>query len=133
MSRDSNIKIVKGYFIELLTEKNFNTIDKYFAPEVTFNGKKLTSSQFANFLETFYLQPFPDLKPSIEHQISTEDTVVTRVFFHGTHKGEFQDIAPTNKRIKFLGITIDHIKNGKITEMWHEADIWGLIKQLSMV
>ncbi|MHA2248577.1 MAG: ester cyclase [Candidatus Hodarchaeales archaeon] len=133
MSVEKNKAIVCGYFEEILTKKNLDAMEEYFDSELTFNGECFSIKQFVAFIESFYLISFPDLCPTIEDQIAKDDKVVTRVYFHGTHNGEFQGLAATNKRVKFLGIAIDRIINGKVKEMWHEADIWGLLRQLGVV
>jgi predicted ester cyclase len=40
----------------------------------------------------------------------------------GTHSGEFQGIAPTNKRVEVKAIDIFRIEDGKILEHWGHAD-----------
>ncbi|MFX0205456.1 MAG: ester cyclase [Candidatus Hodarchaeota archaeon] len=132
MLEKKNLQIVNGYFKEILINRNLKAIDKYFALDLSFNGKVMTNQQFVKFLKNFYLKPFPDFYLSIEDQIVVEDKVVTRVYLQGTHKGEFEGIPPTNKEVKVLGITIDCIVDGKVKEMWHEADIWGLLKELGV-
>jgi predicted ester cyclase len=132
MLEEKNKQIVIGYFKEILINRNLNVIDKFFASDLSFNGTFMTNQQFANFLKKFYLKPFPDFYLSIEDQIAVEDRVITRVYLQGTHKGEFEGVPPTNKKVKVLGITIDRIIDGKVKEMWHEAAIWGLLRELGV-
>src|SRR5262249_59810614 len=70
---------------------------------------------------------FPDFRLTIEDQIAEGDKVVTRVTFSGTHSGEFRGIAPTGKQVKYSGIAIDRIVDGKVVEMWHVAETLGLV------
>ena len=42
---------------------------------------------------------FPDIQANIEHIIAENGSVVVLLNFTGTHKGEFQGIPPTNKKI----------------------------------
>lgn len=56
--------------------------------------------------------------------------MVTRVMFSGTHSGEFGGIAPTGKRVKYSGIAIDRIADGKVVESWHVAETLSLFQQI---
>ena len=56
--------------------------------------------------------------------------MVTRFRSHGTHKGEFQGLAPTGKRVEVAEVAIYRIENGKIVEQWGFPDILGLQRQL---
>jgi predicted ester cyclase len=44
-----------------------------------------------------FMEAFPDLRLTVEDIFSVGDKVAARVAFHGTHRGEFQGIAPTVK------------------------------------
>ena len=59
---------------------------------------------------------FPDLKLTIENQISEREWVVTIYSVIGTFKEEWLGIQPTGKPIKFTGVNVDRLKNGKIVE-----------------
>ncbi len=76
---------------------------------------------------------FPDIHVTIEDIISSEDKVVARLTFRGTHKGEFQGIQPTNKEVKWSGIWIYRVANGKFIERWHNYDLLGLMRQLGAI
>jgi hypothetical protein len=48
----------------------------------------------------------------------------------GTHQGEFQGIAPTDRRVEFTGIVIYRIAGQKIAESWGELDFLRLMRRL---
>lgn len=76
---------------------------------------------------------FPDLKFTVEEQIAEGDLVVDRITARGTHKGEFRGIAPTNKNVKFTGISINRFLGNKIVERWTEIDSSGIMTQLGVI
>ena len=53
------------------------------------------------FKETFAeaREGFPDLSVAVEDVMAEGDRVAARVTMRGTHRGEFQGIAPTGKRV----------------------------------
>jgi predicted SnoaL-like aldol condensation-catalyzing enzyme len=60
----------------------------------------------------------PDLSITIEDVMVEGDRVAARVVMRGTHRGEFQGIAPTGKRVEVRAIDMFRISDGKIVEHW---------------
>lgn len=73
---------------------------------------------------------FPDAHFTLEDILVDGDKVVVRWTCQGTHQGVFRGIAPTGKRVKFTGIAIYRITDGKIVERWAEEDGLSLFEQL---
>jgi steroid delta-isomerase-like uncharacterized protein len=78
-------------------------------------------------------EAFPDFNVTIEDQIAEGDKVVTRWTSRGTHKGRFMDIEPTDKQLGWTGISVDHIRRGKIVETWTNWDLMGMMQQLGQM
>ncbi len=76
------------------------------------------------FKETFSeaREGFPDLTVTIEDVMAEGDRVTARVTMRGTHRGEFQGIAPTGKRVEVRAIDMFRIEDGKIVEHWGHGD-----------
>jgi hypothetical protein len=50
--------------------------------------------------------------------------------YHGTHKGKFFGIAPTDRQIQFETVDVMRVRDGKITEHWGVANLFSLMQQL---
>jgi predicted ester cyclase len=74
---------------------------------------------------------FPDIRFTVEDQIAEGDLVVTRWTARGTHRGEFQGVAPTGREVRVVGIDIDRIVDGKTVECWAQVDELGMLRQLA--
>jgi steroid delta-isomerase-like uncharacterized protein len=76
------------------------------------------------FKETFSeaREGFPDLTIAVEDVMAERDRVTARVTMRGTHRGEFQGIAPTGKWVEVRAIDMFRIEDGKIVEHWGHAD-----------
>jgi steroid delta-isomerase-like uncharacterized protein len=77
-----------------------------------------------------FIEAFPDIRFTVADIFSTGEKVAARVAFHGTHRGEFHGIPPTDKEVAFSEITIDRVVDGKVEEHWFEMDLLGLMQQL---
>lgn len=91
-------------------------------------GLKNYKQFFSNLLDAF-----PDTHFTFDDIVAEGDKVVTRFTWTGTHKGEFQGIPPTNKKITIWGITIVRIVGGKAVEEWEMMDIMGFMQQLGVI
>ena len=76
---------------------------------------------------------FPDLHFKIEDIVVEDDKVAYRLNVSGTHKGEFQGIPPTDKKVSFSSTGISNIVDGKVAEDWVDADVMGLMQQIGAI
>jgi predicted ester cyclase len=67
---------------------------------------------------------FPDMKITIENQISEGEWVVTTYSVTGTFKEEWLGMKPTGKPITFTGVNVDRINDGKIIEHGGAANLF---------
>jgi steroid delta-isomerase-like uncharacterized protein len=87
----------------------------------------------AKQLYASFWSAFPDLSAKIEEIVSEGDKVAIRVINTGTHKGEFQGIAPTNKKVSFGGRDFVTLRDGKIAEQWAGTDMMELMQQIGAI
>jgi steroid delta-isomerase-like uncharacterized protein len=73
---------------------------------------------------------FPDWHATVEELLVDGDRVAERWTGHGTHRGEFQGIAPTGKRVAVPGVVFYRIADGKIAEFRGQFDRMSLVQQL---
>jgi predicted ester cyclase len=82
-------------------------------------------------LERAFAAAFSEVTRSIEDLWGSADRVVLRVSTTATHRGDFNGIAATGRRVQFSGIVIYRFAAGKIAESWGELDFAGLWRQLT--
>jgi predicted ester cyclase len=75
-------------------------------------------------------QAFPDLHIAIEDAIASGDKVAVRWTATGTHHGGLAEIAATGRSVRWGGIDIYRLQQGKIVEWWRNDDFVGLLQQL---
>jgi steroid delta-isomerase-like uncharacterized protein len=76
---------------------------------------------------------FPDLRFTIEDTIVEGEKLVACWTISGTHQGEYVGIPATGRKISLEGITIHHIRNGKILDSYARWDVLGLMRQLGAI
>ena len=59
---------------------------------------------------------YPDFVIKVVKQYTDNDYVISEIVAEGTHKGEWLGMKPSHKKLRFTGVDIDLIKDGKIIE-----------------
>ena len=96
------------------------------------SNKKVISIGHTGVLQAIQdtLQAFPDWHEKIVDLVAEGDRVVTRYISSGTHKGIYQDIAPTNRKFIVDEISIFRVENNKVAEQWCLVDDRSLLNQI---
>ena len=89
--------------------------------------------QGINDIVTTCRAAFEHLNVTVEDMIAEGDRVAARFTARGIHKGSFMNLPPTGKPITMTGIEIFRIEDGKIAELWGEANLLGLMVQLGII
>ena len=134
-----NLTTAREIFAAVCNSNNLESasraIDKYFATD--FEVSRTPPGITPNVAGTkkwkaAVMKAFPDYHTEIEDEFADGDKVVIRWRSRGTHRGEFQGIAPTGRQITVTGITISRFADGKIAESWVGFDTQDLLRQLGV-
>lgn len=80
-----------------------------------------------------YRQAFPDTRVEIDELISTEQRVVARVRYSGTHRGMLDTIPPTGRQVHVSAIVVFGFRGNQIHEAFVNWDALGMMQQLGVV
>jgi steroid delta-isomerase-like uncharacterized protein len=75
---------------------------------------------------------FPDFELQINDTVAQNNRLALHWTCTGTHRGEFQGIAPTGRRINISGLSMERIENGKLAEDRVYFDRLTLFEQLGV-
>lgn len=127
--QERNKAVVRAYLEEISNRGNFSAFDRFFAPDVVFNGSTDVKQQLVR--QQALKRAFPDHRLVIEEQIAEGDKVVTRVTFRATHQGEFNGIPATGKAVEYAGTAVDRLVEGRVVQMWHVVNLHSLLQQIA--
>ncbi len=134
---ETNKALIKRFTEEFFNQKKLETFDELVHPQVISHDPVISPTEdFATLREILgfaYPLAFPDIHSDINILVAEGDKVVARWTVTGTHKGEYFGIPPTGKSIKFTGITIYRIADGKIVEIWWSYDALGILQQIGVI
>lgn len=76
---------------------------------------------------------FPDVHVTREFILVDEGIVVERAHATASHQGELMGVEPTGKPVTWTELHAYRIENGKISEVWSEADFVGILGQIGAI
>jgi len=127
-------KIAERWIEEGWQRGNIDIVDELHSPAFVDHdsaGRPSDREGFKRGIQALY-SGFPDLHCIVEDLVVdvASEKVAVRWSGKGTHKGEFFGFDPTGKKIRFKGIEIIHLHNGRITDRWGEWDGMDILAQL---
>ncbi|MFO7926489.1 MAG: ester cyclase [Halobacteriota archaeon] len=133
---DRTHELAEAVFSNVLNGRETSRLDEYYAADCRFYGmtgaEAIDIEEYASFLE-IYFEAFPDLIFELDEIVAEDGTVATRWTATGTHEGPLMDIAPTGESVSVSGMSFQHIEDGKITAVYSNQDMLGLLRQLDAI
>ena len=132
---EANKALVRQALIDLWQDGNVNRIDEFCTPDFmnhTVAADRVQGIETEKRSILRFLAAFSNYQVLIEELLATDDRVILRGSWRGTHTGYFKDIAPTGKVVVVDEIAIFRLVDGKIAELWASTDLLGLYRQLGV-
>lgn len=109
-------QFIRNHFEEFVNRRNLEVADVNFAPDFVDHGSDVPPGtppgpQGAKQYVGGALKRFPDMHVTVEDMIAEGDKVVVRNTWQGTDRN-------SGKKLRFGGIVIWRVAEGKITERW---------------
>ena len=131
---EANKQIVVRFYDELWNRGNYEAADELVAQDYVRHdqrpGNAPPGPAGQKDVARRFRDAFPDVQLLVESVVAEGDVVVARWTMSGTHEGAWGDVAPTSRRVRFVGVNFFRIANGQIAEIWNLRDDLGLREQL---
>jgi NTE family protein len=125
--------IVRRFIQEVFNRQNATASADTCRHDYLWHGGSLGEARgleaYRGVLTAFFVA-FPDLELQILDTIAEGDRVVVRFSMSGTHRGQFQGVAPTFKRVTGGGTNTYRIEDSRIVEEWWQGDLLVLLQQM---
>jgi predicted ester cyclase len=131
MSAEDSNKAIARQFFDMLNTHRLQSLDSVLDRNVVWHGTGGigTLSGIDSYRRTAKLvtEAFPDARTVIEMIVAEGDKVAVRYTVSATHQSDFIGFPPTGEKVVISGNSIIRIAGEKIVEVWHGADLMGLI------
>ena len=130
MSAEANTQLVLQHYREM--DANRQITPELFGSDFKahFPGAPVLDLDGFHHLVSGFFAGFPDLRHNIDFQLAQDAKVAVRLHVTGTHQGNFQGIPATGKAMNASASAFFQVSDGKITEIWVDADFMGLLQQI---
>ena len=136
MSTEENKALAQRWIEEAWNKGDLTIVEELIAPNYVLHDPTrpgLRGREGIKQSVAMFRTAFPDLRFTIEDQVSEGDKVVIRYTVQGTHQGPLMGIAATGKQGTLTGIDIYRIADGKIEEAWSIWDTLGMLQQMGVI
>jgi predicted ester cyclase len=127
---ERNKSLVRMFF-DLLDSSKLSELDRVLDKRVVWHGTGGigTITGIENYRDAArpVIKAFPDAKTIVDLMVAEGELVAVRYTVSATHRSEFIGFEPTGKKIILSGNSILRIENDRIVEIWHGADLMGLL------
>jgi steroid delta-isomerase-like uncharacterized protein len=127
-----NESVVRRFFEELWNEGDLACADDVLAPGHVHHigDDRLDGPEGVKDAVRSLRTAFSDLYFTLEDVVSDGDRVVVRWTATGTHEAEFGGVPASGRSVRWTGIDLVRLEDGRIVELWAAADVAGLFEQL---
>lgn len=136
MTKDANLAATERWGAEVASAGNYDALDEILAPNFVDHDPAPDQGPGIDGLKGFFRtmrSAFPDLKAEPVEVVATDDHVAMRYTISGTHRGEFQGVAPTGRSFEVAALQLARFENGRCVERWGSTDELGMMKQLGIL
>src|SRR5215203_7274201 len=130
---EANKALVQQFVDEFWNSGNLAAADELMTREAVIHEPVTGTPEDLKVVATMIRSAFPDWHSSVEEMFVDGDRVVERWTGRGTHRGEFQGIPPTGRRVAVPGTVYYRILNGRIVEFRGQFDRMSLMQQLGVI
>ncbi|MBF6605581.1 MAG: ester cyclase [Chloroflexi bacterium] len=132
MSIEENKALVRRFIDEVFVAGSFAAVDELmvedFMPHTW--GSMGSGRQALKDAITRVSTGLTDTSMTIEDMIAEDDRVAVRLTSRAVQVGPFMGLPPSGKAYSIGEIHIFRLRDGRVSEHWHEADFLGMLRQL---
>ena len=132
MTTEDNKALVRRFIDEIFLEGKPEAVDELLADDFVPHNWGKTGAGKSAMTDAIKRASagLSDAQMTIEDVIAEGDKVAVRLTSHAVQTGPFMGLPPSGKPYTIEEIHIFRIKDGKVTEHWHQGDFMGMMTQL---
>jgi steroid delta-isomerase-like uncharacterized protein len=134
MTVEKNKDLIRRFYEEVWNHGNLDVTEEIFAADYVRHdlrpGSPLSGPEGQKRIAGDFRSAFPDLHMTVDVMVAEGDLVVARWTTAGTNTGAWGSVPATGKYVKFSGVNIFRMADGKVVEIWNHRDDLGVMQQL---
>ena len=127
--------VLRNWFVRVWNNGEEAAIDELYAPDAVAHGLPGGSIMGPAAFKPFFKQfrsAFPNISIQVTRSVCEGDYCVVHCEVTGTHTGDGLGVPPTNRSVRFSGMTMARVSGGRIHEGWNAYDFLSMFQQLGV-
>jgi steroid delta-isomerase-like uncharacterized protein len=134
IDNEKEMKVMADKSLEVWNTGNLSLFDEILSPDYVYHqvdiSEDVVGIEANKELVASFRTAFPDLNVTFDELIFNGDNGVMRWTVTGTNTGPYGGLPPTGKKVKYSGVAISHVVDGKSVETWQYYNQAALLIQL---
>ena len=123
-------QLAENYLL-MLNKHDPDLVDQFVAEDYVNHNAFVADGREANRqFWTAFFAALPDLSATMEDLVISDDRVVGRFVYRGTHTGEFMGIPASGSQVEMRSIDIWRVQDAMFVEHWDELNLLQLFQQM---
>ncbi|MDM4139294.1 MULTISPECIES: ester cyclase [Mycobacterium] len=118
-------------YLDACNAHDFDRMASFYTPQIRVNDVAMDPSTVAAQFEPI-VSAFPDWHWDVRNIAIDRDLISLHFTVTGTHKGTFEGIAPTGRRVSITEFTLYRVEDGKFAYVWDLADMAAIRQQIEI-
>jgi steroid delta-isomerase-like uncharacterized protein len=131
MTTEENKALVRRFIKEIFEQGRLELVDELCADDFIGHAWGNADKEGLKAAMTRVAQGLADAKFTIQDVIAEDDLVAVRLTASARHVGDFMGMPASGRSYEIGEIHIFRVRDGKVSEHWHQFDSAGMMKQLS--
>jgi len=131
MTVDDNKALVRRFIKEIFEQGRLEAVDELCTDDFIGHTWGNADKEGLRAAMARVAQGLADAKFVVEDEIGEGDLVAVRLTASARHVGDFMGMPASGRSYEIGEIHMFRVRDGKVSEHWHQFDSVGLMKQLS--
>ena len=132
MTPEETVAVANRWHLDLIQAGNVAQAGDILTPDVVVyaNGQEVRGLANVTQLAIGLRAAVPDIEFTHDETLVAGDRVVIRWPNAGMHLGPSFGVPASGKRLRFTGLDLVHLRDGKIAALWITFDNYGVLQQM---
>ena len=129
MTQPEKLRSLYVSYLECCNKHDVEGMAAFYASTMKINDVSMDAARVAAQFPPLF-SAFPDWHWEMRHVVADGDYIALHFTVTGTHRGSFQGIKATGRRVTAMEFTLYRVEGAKFAEVWDLTDMDAVMRQI---